>query len=397
MSIGDIGENSLRQRNGEKWRRYGPNILPAWVADMDFAIAAPISAALAARIERADCGYPLAPRQSGLPELFAARVASRFDWQVEPARVAIINDVVQGIYIALQTLTAPGDGVVIQTPIYPPFLNAVKETGRRGVLCPLIAGRRRFEIDFDQLRAAVDAGTRVLLLCNPHNPTGRAFDLEELRRLAEIAIECELIVVSDEIHADLILAATAHVPMATLGAEIASRTITLMSASKAFNIAGVGLGFAHFGSAELQAQFNHMPPHTRGGFNAFSASAVAAAWSESQPWLDEVLGVLRANRDHVAQFVQRHWPDVGHFPPEATYLAWLDMRALDLPRGPYEFFLQQANVALSNGTTFGEPGRGFVRLNFATSRAILDEILERMEAALEEKRQEKGKNEETGS
>jgi cysteine-S-conjugate beta-lyase len=383
MHINDISEQSLRRRRGEKWTQYPADVLPAWVADMDYRVADPIREALNERIAAGDLGYPVSPARSGLRELFCERVAARFGWAISAQQVVVINDVVQGLYLALQTFSEPGDGVIIQTPIYPPFLKAAKQTGRRAVVCPLQAGRSAFEIDFDQFEQAIDASTRVIALCNPHNPCGRAFSREELERIAEIAVRHDLVIVSDEIHADLVLDDTAHIPIASLSDAVAQRTLTLMSASKAFNIAGLCMAFAHFGSAELQARFERIPGHSRGGTNTLSVAAVTAAWREAQDWQDEVLQTLRNNRARVAAFVAAHWPDVRHFPPQATYLAWLDMRQLKLPTAPQAFLLEHARVALSDGKAFGPEGEGFVRLNFATSPDILEQILLRMQTALD--------------
>ena len=382
MRLDPLNESRLRLRRGQKWSLYAADVLPAWVADMDFEVAEPIRAALTERLANHDLGYPLAPQRTDLPALFAARMQARFDWHIDPAEVVILSDVVQGLYLCLETLSAVGDGVLIQTPIYPPFLHAASETQRRAVLCPLVAGAARYEIDFDALAAAIDSGTRVLMICNPHNPSGRAFGRVELEQLAALACRHDLVVVSDEIHAELVLGANRHIPIASLGPDIAARTVTLMSASKTFNIAGLCMAFAHFGAQGLRDRFLRVPAHSRGGTNTLAIAAVQAAWTAGQPWLDAVLGYLRANRDHVAAHCRTHWPQVKHFPPEATYLAWLDMRALALPGIPQEFFLQRARVALSDGRAFGEEGAGFVRLNFATSRGILAAVLSRMDAAL---------------
>ena len=207
MFTGDIDVTRLRSRSGLKWQLYDSDVLPAWVADMDFDIAQPIQTALERQLSNNDLGYPkgsLTPA-SGLHELFVNRVQSRFGWVIAHEQVEILNDVVQGIYLAIQALTESDEGVVIQTPIYPPFLHAVDETLRRDVLCPLEVGAVRYEIDFDRLEAALDPRTRMLLFCNPHNPTGRVFDQTELERIAEIACRHDLLIVSDEIHADLIL------------------------------------------------------------------------------------------------------------------------------------------------------------------------------------------------
>jgi cystathionine beta-lyase len=382
MHLDQLDESRLRLRRGQKWSLYPADVLPAWVADMDFEVAEPIRAALAERVANHDLGYPLAPARTDLPALFAARVAARFDWSIDPAEVVVLSDVVQGLYVGLETLSAPGDGVLILTPIYPPFLHAAAETGRRVVRCPLVAGASRYEIDFDALQAAVDGGTRVLMLCHPHNPSGRAFSRDELEALAALACRHDLVLISDEIHAELMLNGERHIPIASLSPEIAARTVTLMSASKAFNIAGLCMAFAHFGSRALRERFARVPPHTRGGTNTLAIAAVQAAWTAGQPWLDEVIAYLRANRDHVAAHCRRHWPRVRHFSPEATYLAWLDMRGVGLPGNAQEYFLQHGRVALSDGRAFGEEGEGFVRLNFATSRPLLDAVLARMDAAL---------------
>lgn len=383
MDLDTLDEATLRRRSGAKWSHYPADVLPAWVADMDYAVAEPIRAVLAERAARSDLGYPQALERSGLRELFAERMAARFDWQVSPGEVLVLADVVQGLYLCLHGLSAPGDGVVIQTPIYPPFLHAADETGRRAVLCPLRVGRAHCEIDFDQLEAALDRGTRVLMLCHPHNPSGRAFTRDELERLAALACRHDLAIVADEIHADLMLDARRHVPIASLAPEVAARTVTLMSASKAFNIAGLCLAFAHFGSADLKRRFEAWPAHARGSVNTLAIAATTAAWREAQAWQDAVLVRLRENRARVAAFARTHWPTVRHFPPEATYLAWFDLRPLALPEEPYDFLLREARVALSPGRNFGTAGAGHVRLNFATTPAILDTILERLRSALE--------------
>lgn len=375
----------LRRRRGEKWQLHPPDVLPAWVAEMDFPLAAPIRQVLAEALENDDLGYPINPRPQDLPTAFAERMAARFGWRVDPHRVEVLTDVVQGIYVALDRFASPGEGVVVQTPVYPPFLHAVRETGRRLVENPLVEGATRWELDLDGLASAIDPATRVLLLCHPQNPTGRVFERRELEALAELALRHRLVVISDEIHADLVYAGKRHLPFAALGPEIEARTVTLTSATKAFNIPGLRCAVAHFGSAELRQRFLALPRHVRGGVGSLGLAATAAAWRESQPWLDAVLRRLEANRGIVADLVRSELPGVGHRPPEASYLAWLDCRSLDLGPSPQRFFLERARVALSPGEAFGRPGEGFVRLNFATSPALLGEILERMAKALRER------------
>jgi cystathionine beta-lyase len=370
-----------RTSRGEKWTSYGPRALPLWVADMDFAVAEPIRRVLQRAVDTSDLGYPIHPAPTDLPEVFAARAAERWGFEVDPRRVELVSNVMQGVYVALLQLSRPGDGVVVQTPIYAPFLQSVRETGRRLAENPLALGPRGYEVDVDGLRRAA-TGARVLMLSHPHNPTGRVFRRAELEAIAEVALANELVVVSDEIYADLALEPGAFVPFASLSAEVAARTLTLNSASKAFNIAGLRCALAVFGNDEMRRRFLALPRQVRGGLNILGIEAARAAWRHGQPWLDQVLAYLRGNRELVARTVAETLPGVRHHAPEATYLAWLDCRVLRLEPTPFKFFLERAQVALSDGAVFGAPGEGFVRLNFATSRSVVTEALERMAKAL---------------
>ena len=373
-----------RTSRGEKWTQYAPDVLPLWVADMDFAVAEPIRRVVQHAVDTSDFVYPVHPAPTDLPEIFAARARARFGWEVEPRQVEILTDVMQGVYVGLQQLSEAGDGVVVQTPIYAPFLRAVKETGRRLAENPLAHGPGGHELDLAGFRRAAQ-GARLLLLCHPHNPSGRMFRRDELEAMAEGVLANDLGVVSDEIHGDLVHGEERFVPFASLSPEIAARTLTLCSASKAFNIAGLRCAVAVFGSDELRRRFLAVPRHARGGINILGIEATRAAWLHGQPWLDAARAYLGANRALVARAVAETLPGVGHHPPEATYLAWLDCRALGLEPSPFRFFLERAKVALSDGASFGTPGAGFVRLNFATSRSIVTEALQRMAKALAER------------
>lgn len=380
MDFADLDPERLRStRSGEKWHEFADDVLPAWVADMDFPVAEPIQRTLRRMVEDSDVGYPINMQPSHLPSVFAERVRRTWNWNVNPELVEVITDVVQGLYIGVETLSEPGDGVLIQTPVYPPFLRIAPHTKRRSVISPYTADS---QIDFDALRAAIDDTTRVFLLCNPQNPTGRAFSADELQRLAEIAIEHDLVVLADEIHGDLVYDGRTHVPFATLGPEIEARTITFTSATKAFNIAGLRCAVAVMGSPELKQRFNAIHRNIRGGSNAPGLAATRVAWTECEDWLVEVRAYLQANRDFVADFVRDQMPGIRQAKPEATYLAWLDCRDLDLPLAPERWFLEKAKVGLSAGPNFGEAGQGFVRVNFATARNILTEVLERMAKSL---------------
>ena len=385
MKFDDLDLAELRRRRGEKWQDYPPDVLPAWVADMDFPVAEPIARYLAESLRLHDLGYPQNPTPSALPTVFAKRMLERCGFAVDPKRVLVLTDVVQGIYIALETLCEPGAGVILQPPVYPPFFDAVRETGRRIVLNPLARGPGGYELDLDHLRRVCDAGTRVLLLCNPQNPTGRVFTRAELEGVARVALERDLVVISDEIQWELVYPGHRHVAFASLGPEVEARTVTFTSATKGYNIAGLRCAVGHFGSAELLRRFKSVPSHVRGGLGAFGLGATAIAWSECQPWLDDVMAYLDGNRRFLAEFVRTRLPKLGHMMGESLYLAWLDCSALALgTRAPFDFFLERARVAAGDGRKFGPGGERHVRVNYATSRAILTQILERMERAVNE-------------
>lgn len=376
--------NAMRARRGIKWRRYGDAVLPAFIADMDFAVAEPVQRAVRRIVDQQDYGYAHREDRDRVEAAFAERMRERFGWEASPERTLLITDLLQGIAAAVVAFSEPGDGVVVQTPIYPPFLSGIDGTGRRRVLNPMVDSGSRLVVDSDGLRRVVDERTRLLLLCNPHNPSGRAFEREELDAIGSVAIERDLVIVSDEIHCDLVYPGAQHIPTGSLGREVAARTVTVNSATKGFNIAGLRCAVMHFGSDELQERFRRaIPERLLGGVNAIGIDATIAAWRHGQPWLDQVMGRLRANRDRVAAWVAEAVPAIHSYPPEATYLAWLDCRGLGLSAAsPQEFFLREAQVALGAGGDFGPGGEACVRLNFATSASILDQVLERMAAAI---------------
>ena len=379
-----ISLEALRRRRGTKWTRYPPDVLPAWVADMDFDMAEPIRAGLMRIMEANDLGYSPKLPASGLPEAFAAFAARRFPgWVVAPERMVAIADIVQGIHLAIEAYTRPGDGVCTLTPVYPPFLQTVAETGRRLDFCTMGPGEGRYEIDFDALRAAIDERTRLLLLCTPHNPLGRVFEQGELEELARIAIERDLVVVADEIHADIVYPGFRHIPFASLGPEVEARTVTMTSATKSFNIAGLRCAVVVFGSDRLAERFNAWPERIRGAVSSFGMEATRIAWTECDEWLDALLAHLEENRDFLNAFVGERLDGIRMVLPAATYLGWLDCREFGLEPDPYTWFLERARVGFNDGRDFGDGGEGHVRINFATSRAILAQILERMEEALQ--------------
>lgn len=379
-----LSEAALRARRGVKWHLYAEDVMPAWVADMDFAVAEPVQAAIERIVEQGDYGYPYRSGEESLTAAFVERMRDRFGWEVDPGLVQPVTECVQCMYGTAMAFSEPGEGIVLQTPIYPPFLAAVANTGRRLVENRLKDDGTRFVLDIDGLRAVVDDRTRILMVCNPHNPTGRVFSRDELMALGTLAVERDLVILCDEIHADLLYPGRTHIPMATLDPEIAARTITITSATKSFNIAGLRCAVMHFGSADLRARFRaRVPDALMGQIGITGTDATVAAWRHAQPWLDEVMVQLRSNRDYVAQFIAEEIPGIHHYRPEGTYLAWLDCRALDLPGSPHTFFLERAKVGLNDGAAFGEAGRSCVRLNFATSETVVREVLARMASAVQ--------------
>ena len=376
--IDDIDEARLRTRCGVKWSRYPADVLPAWVADMDFPTAPPIAAALHAMVDRGDLGYPPDAAVSGLAARFVERAHTRWGWDVDPALVTVLPDVVRGIEQAITALSAPGDAVLVTTPIYPPFTRVVPACGRRLVDAALLASGA---LDLAAIeRVVVQQGVRLVLLCNPHNPTGHVPTADELGGLAAIAARHAVVVVSDEIHADLVYAGAAHVPFAALGPHASAQAITVNSASKAFNIAGLRCAVSVAGSPALHDRVvGDDPPHEPVGMAGIVASL--AAWSpDGDAWLADCLAVLDGNRRTVETWAAGL--GLGHRTPQATYLAWLDFRPLGIGSDASRVIVEQARVALSPGADFGAAFGGFARLNFATTPALLGEILDRIGTAL---------------
>lgn len=369
----------LRSLTCAKWNYFEADVIPAWVADMDLPPVPAAVEAVRALVDRGDFGYNFAA-QGCLAQAFADWEARRHGWRPDVERLRIFCDVMQAVETALWFGTDPGDGVVLLTPVYPPFYSAIESNGRRVIDCPLIPGTWR--LDADRLRHAIDDRTTTLLLCNPHNPTGRVFTREELELLAEIAREHDLLVISDEIWADLTHPGATHVPFAPLP-DMGQRTVTVSAASKAFNLAGLRCAIADIGSTRIRDAIAALPSHLLGAVGSLAAEATLAAWTSGEEWLEGVRDHLTAQRDHALARFNAELSDVAATCPEGTYLLWLDFRPLDLGQEPAEWLLEHARVALSKGTDFGPHGAGFARLNFATSRGLLDETIDRIVAAVQ--------------
>lgn len=315
--------------------------------------------------------------------VFAQRMAARYGWQPDPAYVRTFTDVNQILQVMLHLATRPGDGIALHVPTYPPFLDALERMDRRMIASPITRDEHGWHADPQRLAHEVAAqDCRALLLVNPHNPTGRAFTHDELEALAQIVIDHDLLVIADEIHADLTYDDHTHVPFAALGPQVAERTVTATSATKAFNLAGIRCAVAHVGPPDLRTALAAQPPYLFGAVNVLGVTATLAAWTQGDPWLSALRAHLARNRTRLADLLATHLPQVACDPPDATYLAWLDCRGLDLPEDPAAFFRTSAGVELSPGHAFGPGGRGFARLNFATSGPLLTEIVTRLGAAI---------------
>ncbi|MBB5932489.1 MalY/PatB family protein [Streptomyces echinatus] len=378
----DVELSSLTRRPGVKWNRAAPGVLAAWIAEMDFPPAPAVREALL-RCVQEDLGYPAwdgRPEEIPLRTAFAERMRECHGWVLDPGHVREFTDINQGLQAVLAVATRPGDGVAVHTPAYPPFLATVTGMERRLRPVPYVRRDGAWVFDAGRLEGELaDGGCRVLLLVNPHNPTGRVLRRDELETLAELACRHDLLVISDEIHADLVHRSHRHVPFASLSPEVAARTVTLTSATKAFNVPGVRCAVAHVGAAEVRAALAS-PTHLYGEPNTFGVAATLAAWREGDSWLAQLRRVLERN----AELVRAELPDgIGYTVPEGSFLAWLDCRSLDLPTDPATFFLEKARVLLNDGRSFGPGGEGFVRLNFGTSATLLREILGRMRDAVD--------------
>ena len=377
---------TLSHRDGEKWAAARHGVLPAWVADMDFPISPVIRQALLRRIDT-DLGYPAWFNQTtdGCPlgEVFAERMRRRFEVTVDPSHVRLFTDVNQAMQVVLHLGTSTGDAVAFHTPACPPFEEIFTKLGRPPRPVPIRCRDGHWQLDLDwmadDLRGRGVAPCRALVLVNPHNPTGRVFRQEELKELAALVIEHDLLVISDEVHADLTYPGYRHIPFASLSEEIAARTVTLTSGSKAFNLAGVRCAVAHIGVKEIRDGVDAQRGILFGQVSALGVDALKAAWTDGDSWLDNVRSLLERNRWRVAEQLPG---GIGYVMPEATYLAWLDCRSLGLGDDPSAFFKSNAKVLLYRGSEFGPEGDGFARLNFATSLPVLDELLRRMRAAL---------------
>jgi len=369
-----------RTTDSIKWKKFGDDVIPMWVADMDFVSAEPVIQALRKRVDHGIFGYGVPSEE--LRAVIRERLARLYHWRIEDEDLFFSPGLVTGLNVAYQAYAGPGDGVLAQPPVYFHF---IKDPGWHGRIVndpPLVEKGNTYEIDFDRFEKSITPRTKLFVLCNPHNPAGRVYTGNELERLAEICLRHRLVICSDEIHCDLLYPGYQHIPIATLSPEVAERTVTLMAPSKTYNLAGLGCSFIIMKNHALQEAWRRVSfgivPHV----NIMGYVACLAALKHGHDWLEQVLVYLKGNRDFLNQYVTENLPGVRMFKMEATYLAWLDCRGTGIPGNPSEFFLREARVGLNDGTEFGKGGNGFVRLNFACPRSRLREALDRMAAAL---------------
>lgn len=385
MTTFDLIPNRRCPERSNKWNYYPKDVLPMWVADMDFPAPKPILDALHKAVKHGVLGYELP--SNTLKETVAARMDRLYRWKVKPEAVVAVTGIVSGFSVAARLFCSPKRGYVVQTPVYNEFHEIKNNIGIPQLDAPFIrhveGNILGYEIDWDIFTKQVKKAG-MFLLCNPHNPLGIIYARKDLLKMAETCIANDVLIVSDEIHSELLLDDNKFTPMAKLSSEIASHTITLIAPSKTFNVPGLFCGFAVIPNQELRARYekevNRMRLHV-GSMGLFAAQAAFSGKCDG--WLQELLDYLTENRNFLLTYVTENIPEVRMTIPEATYLGWLDFSAYELNESPFDFFLKNAKVALSDGKIFGKGSEDCVRINFGTSQKLLEQGLERMRKAIQ--------------
>ena len=376
-----------QQTNNVKWDQrtevFGnPDLLPLWVADMDFAVPPSVTAALAERIKHPVYGYSFPP-----PEFYQAVLgwsAQRHQWTVKQEWLVVTPGVVPALALSVLAFTAPGESVIIQPPVYGPFFRIVEQNQRYLVLNPLKEENGRYTIDFDHLETLVDPSVKMMILCSPHNPVGRVWTRAELIKLGEFCSRHRILLVSDEIHADLVYPDYKHTPIAALSPELAQNTVTCLAPSKTFNLPGLTTAVSIIPDPERRRRFQQVQSALgMEVYNTLGITAFTAAYQGGANWLATLINYLQGNRDYLMAFFAARLPAIKPVPPEGTYLVWLDCRRLPLtPEELKTFFIHKAKVGLNDGRAFGPGGEGFQRINIACPRPLLEEALLRIEQAV---------------
>jgi cystathionine beta-lyase len=376
--------NRRSNSNSIKWQFYPKDVLPMWVADMEFPAPKPILRALHKAVDHGVLGYEMPSK--ALQETAASRMDKLYRWKIKPEAVVAVTGIVSGFSVAVRIACTPKKGVLVQTPVYNEFHEVKNNIGIPLLEAPLIkhvnGNILSYEIDWDIFEKQVKKAG-MFLLCNPHNPLGIIFARKDLLKMAELCIRNNVLIVSDEIHSELMMGDNKFSPLAKLSAEIAKHTITLISPSKTFNVAGLFCGFAIITDKDLRERFEKEVNHLRMHVGSLGLIAAQSAFSGAcDGWLKELLRYLTDNRDFLVEYVTEYMPQVRLTIPAATYLGWLDFTQTKIVGSPYEYFLKNAKVAASEGQIFGENGEGHIRLNFGTSRKLLEQGLEQMRKAL---------------
>jgi cysteine-S-conjugate beta-lyase len=375
--------NSPERRGSDsiKWGLYEEDVLPLWVADMDFTSPPAVLEALKHRVDHGVFGYAFESRE--LKEIIAERMEARYGWKVRREEIILLPGVVPAINLVCQAVTQPGESVLIQSPVYPPFFQAPLTAGARVTNSTIeVDASGEYSFDSQVFEAGIEEDTRCFVLCNPHNPIGKVYSREDLSAMADVCLRHGLTICSDEIHSDLIFDGYQHAPIASIDPEVSAATVTLLAPSKTYNIAGLECSAMICQNPDLRGRLIEARRGLLGGVNLLGQVAAIAAYREGGDWLREILVILENNRNLLLNFLRDRIPGIRMVKPQATYLAWLDCRDLGLGENPAQFFLKKARVALNNGEDFGEAGKGFVRLNFGCPPERLIEALERMAAAV---------------
>ncbi|MCR8656972.1 MalY/PatB family protein [Paenibacillus endoradicis] len=376
-----------RNTRSYKWDQVGPlfgdaSILPLWVADMDFYSPPAVQKVLQQRTDIGIYGYSIKNKQYF--EAITNWFERRHHWTVQPSWIVDVPSVVTTLSLSVDLYTKPGDAVVLQSPVYYPFYDVIEGNDRKVARNPLRIENGRYEMDFENLEQLFKDGAKLMLLCNPHNPGGRVWERSELEKLAKLAIQYNVIVVSDEIHCDLTFEGHPHTPFASLSEEAANITITALAATKTFNIPGLHTSFAVISNSELREVFDkrvkvlsiHMANH-------FAQDAVQAAYNEGEQWLDELIVYVKANLDYALEYLAEHAPIIKLLESQGTYLLWLDCRAIsEDPAVLKELMYKKAKVAFNEGSTYGVEGAGWLRVNLACPRSILEQALKQFVDAI---------------
>ncbi|MBN7803839.1 MULTISPECIES: MalY/PatB family protein [Agrobacterium] len=369
-----------RGTGSSKWSKYGADILPMWVADMDFPSAPEIVDAIKSRLEHPCLGYGVA--RDELRACIVADLQAKYGWTITPEDIVFLPGVEPGFNMALKAMLAPDDGVLVQTPVYRPILNAPGHWDMKRIEAPLVATDSGYKLDFGDFSSKLKQ-SRAFLLCNPQNPTGKVFTREELGAIADLCESHDTLIISDEIHCDLLFDGRKHVPIASLSPEAANRTITLMSAAKTYNIAGLKTAFAIVQNREMRERYVQYRLGMVDSVNILGLEATLAAYRHADTWKSGMLSYTQANRDFLTTELAKHVPQIRLIKAEATFLAWLDCSALGLQPDPQNFFLEHGKVGFSAGSEFGAEFSNHLRVNFGCPRVLLEEGLQRMVRALE--------------